>query len=243
MTTSVLTKETKPNPLRVAAAWGVHLFTATGAVWGLLSILAIFEGDYRKMIFWIVIAVLVDALDGALARLADVKKYANGIDGALLDNILDYLNYVLVPALFIIKADIIPENLRLLGACSILLTSAYQFTQVDAKTDTHEFKGFPSYWNVAVLYMLLMRLPAWVNFSLLMALNVLVFIPIKYIYPSRNTYLKTLTNVLTWIYAVVGIWGILQYPNQPDWVVWSSFIYVAYYIGLSLVPKNKLNAD
>ena len=239
MTTSVLTEETKPNPLRVAAAWGVHLFTATGAVWGLLSILAIFEGDFRKMIFWIVIAVLVDGLDGGLARLANVKKYADGIDGALLDNILDYLNYVMVPALFIIKAEIIPENLRLFGACSILLTSAYQFTQTDAKTENHEFKGFPSYWNVAVLYMLLMKLSPWFNFAALMLLNILVFVPVKYIYPSRNTYLKTLTNILTWAYAAVGVWGLSQYPNQPDWVVWSSFIYVAYYIGLSLLPKDK----
>jgi len=235
--------ETKPNPLRVAAAWGVHLFTATGAVWGMLSILAIFEGDYRKMIIWIIVAILVDAFDGGLARLADVKTYANSIDGALLDNILDYLNYVLVPALFIIKADIMPESLRLIGASSILLTSSYQFTQVNAKTDAHEFTGFPSYWNVVVLYMLLMGLPTWVNFGLLMILNILVFVPVKYIYPSRNTYLQTITNILTWVYAAVGVWGVLQYPNQPEWVVWSSFIYVAYYIILSLVPKNKKHAD
>ena len=228
----------KPNPLRVIAAWGVHLFTALGAVCGLLAILAIFEQDWRAMIIWMIVAMLIDGFDGMLARWADVKTYASGIDGALLDNILDYLNYVLVPAIFLIKADVLPTGLRLLGACSILLTSAYQFTQTDAKTEDHHFKGFPSYWNVAALYMLLMNLPQWLNFGFLMLFNIMVFIPIKYIYPTRNNYLRKLTLALTYLYGAIGIWGLIQYPNQPKWVVWASFIYVAYYIVLSIIPKS-----
>ncbi len=224
--------------MRVIAAWGVHLFTATGAVWGLLAILAIFAGDYKLMIVWMIIAMLVDGFDGMLARWADVKTYAKGIDGALLDNILDYVNYVLVPALFLFKADVLPDSVRLLAACSILLSSAYQFTQVDAKTDDHHFKGFPSYWNVAVLYMLLMNLPQWVNFGFLMLFNIMVFIPIKYIYPTRNTFFRSLTLVLTYLYGAIGIWGLIQYPNQPGWVAWVSLIYVAYYIVLSIIPKK-----
>ncbi|MBE0681411.1 MAG: CDP-alcohol phosphatidyltransferase family protein [Anaerolineales bacterium] len=230
--------ESKPSLMRVIAAWGVHLFTATGAVWGLLAILAIFAGDYKLMIVWMIIAMLVDGFDGMLARWADVKTYAKGIDGALLDNILDYVNYVLVPALFLFKADVLPDSVRLLAACTILLTSAYQFTQVDAKTDDHHFKGFPSYWNVAVLYMLLMNLPQWVNFGFLMLFNIMVFIPIKYIYPTRNTFFRSLTLVLTYLYGAIGIWGLIQYPNQPGWVAWVSLIYVAYYIVLSIIPKK-----
>jgi phosphatidylcholine synthase len=237
MTTSVLPQE-KINPKRVIAAYGVHLFTATGAVWGFLGLLAIFEHNWRMMIIYMIVAMLVDGFDGMLARWADVKKYAKGIDGALLDNILDYLNYVVVPALFLVEADVLPYGTRLLAACSILLTSAYQFTQSDAKTDDHHFKGFPSYWNVAALYMLLMNLPQWWNFGFLMLFNVLVFVPIKYIYPSRNSYLRKLTLGLTYLYGAVGIWGLIQYPNQPKWVVWASFIYVAYYLVLSLIPKK-----
>ncbi|MDP1714092.1 MAG: CDP-alcohol phosphatidyltransferase family protein [Anaerolineales bacterium] len=228
----------KPNPLRVIAAWGVHLFTALGAVCGLLAILAIFDQNWRAMIIWMIVAMLIDGFDGMLARWADVKTYASEIDGALLDNILDYLNYVLVPAIFLIEANVLPAPVRLLGACSILLTSAYQFTQTDAKTDDHHFKGFPSYWNVAALYMLLMNLPQWLNFGFLMLFNVMVFIPIKYIYPTRNSYLRTLTLALTYLYGAIGIWGLIQYPSHPKWVVWASFIYVAYYIVLSIIPKR-----
>lgn len=233
------TETNKPNLIRVILAWGVHLFTASGAIWGLLAILAIFENNYKAMILWMVLAVLVDGFDGMLARWADVKKYADGIDGALLDNILDYLNYVLVPVIFIIKANVLPESTRLFMACLILITSAYQFTQSDAKTDDHHFKGFPSYWNVVALYMLIMNLNPWLNFAFLMLFNILVFVPVKYIYPSRNTYLKNITLWLTYLYGAVGIWGLVQYPNQPPWVAWASLIYVAYYIILSLIPKNR----
>ncbi len=235
--------EQKPNPLRVALAWGVHLFTASGAVWGFLALLAIFKHEWNTMIIWMIVAMFVDAFDGMLARWADVKTYAKGIDGALLDNILDYLNYVVVPALFLVEAEALPYGTRLLGACSILLTSAYQFTQTDAKTDDHHFKGFPSYWNVMALYMLLMNLPQWLNFGFLMLFNVLVFVPIKYIYPSRNSNLRQLTLGLTYLYGAVGIWGLLQYPNQPKWVVWVSFVYVAYYLVLSVLPKKKADAN
>ncbi len=238
MTTSAML-EHKPNLLRVVAAWSVHLFTATGAIWGFLAMLAIFEQQWKMMIIWMIVAMLVDGFDGMFARWADVKTYAKGIDGALLDNILDYFNYVIVPALFLMQANVLPYGLQMAGAFSILITSAYQFTQTDAKTDDHHFKGFPSYWNVMALYMLLMNLPQWINFGFLIAFNILVFVPIKYIYPSRNSYLRKLTLALTYLYGAVGIWGLLLYPKTPQWVVWASFVYVGYYLVLSVIPKKK----
>lgn len=235
------TAETKLNPWRVAAAYGVHLFTATGAVWGFLSLLAAFERDWKAMIIWMILALFVDGFDGMLARRVDVKTYAKNIDGALMDNIIDYFTYVVVPAVFLLQSDVLPEGWRMVGACSILLTSAYQFSQTDAKTDDHYFKGFPSYWNVMALYMLLMELPQWVNFGFLTLFNILVFVPIKYVYPSRTTHLRKLTLALTYLYAAVGIWGLGMYlfSEMPRWVVWVSFLYVAYYFGLSLFPPKQ----
>jgi len=222
-------------------AWGVHLFTATGALWGLLSLMAIFRHEWRAAIAWMILAIFVDGFDGMLARWADTKRYASGLDGALLDNILDYINYVLVPALFLVEADfILPAQFRLAGAFAILLTSAYQFTQADAKTDDHYFKGFPSYWNVMVLYMLVMKLNPWVNLTFLVLFNVLVFVPVKYIYPSRNTIMQRLTNVLTYLYGILGVWAAMQYPNVPAWAIWVTLVYVVYYAALSLWPKGRL---
>src|SRR5215217_1490244 len=232
--------ERLPNYVKKTLAWSVHLFTATGAIWGFLSLLAVFEQNWRAVIFWIIIAMFVDGFDGMLARWFHVKEYARGVDGALLDNIIDYLNYVVVAALILIKApNLMPAGLEMIGAFSILLTSAYQFTQVDAKTDEQSFffKGFPSVWNFLVIYMMLLGLNPWFNLALLVICNILVFVPVKYLYPSRNTRLRRLTLGLTYLYGAIGVWGLLQYPSVPEWVMWASLFYVAYYGILSLFPK------
>jgi phosphatidylcholine synthase len=231
--------EKLPLFLKKTLAWSVHLFTATGAIWGFLSLLAIFEEKWRVAIIWIIIAMFVDGFDGMLARWFHVKEYAKGVDGGLMDNIIDYLNYVVVAALILIKApNLMPAGLELVGAFSILLTSAYQFSQVDAKTDeqSYFFKGFPSVWNFLVIYMMLLGLNPWLNFALLVICNILVFVPVKYIYPSRNTRLRRLTLGLTYLYGAIGVWGLLQYPSVPEWIVWISLVYVAYYVLLSFFP-------
>ena len=232
--------ERLPLPVKKALAWSVHLFTATGAIWGFLTLLAIFEENWRAAIIWIIVAMFVDGFDGMLARWFHVKEYARGVDGGLMDNIIDYLNYVVVAAFLLIKApNLMPAGLEMIGAFSILLTSAYQFSQVDAKTDEQSFffKGFPSVWNFLVIYMMLLGLDPWLNFALLVICNILVFVPVKYIYPSRNTRLRRLTLILTYLYGGLGVWGLMQYPSVPQWIVWISLVYVAYYAILSFFPK------
>ena len=232
--------EKLPLWLRKTLAWSVHLFTGTGAVWGFLTLLAIFEGNWRMAIVWIIVAMFVDGFDGMLARWFHVKEYAKEIDGSLLDNIIDYLNYVVVAALLLIKApNLLPRGFELAGAISILLTSGYQFTQTDAKTDNQSyfFKGFPSVWNFLVIYMMVLGLNPWINLAALAICNILVFVPVKYLYPTRNTRLRRFTLGLTYLYGAIGVWGLLQYPDVPQWMVWVSFVYVAYYALLSIFPK------
>ncbi len=225
-------------PLRKVLAWSVHLLTASGGVWGFLALLNIQSGDYRLAMIWMIVAILVDSFDGTLARLFDVKKYAAGIDGALLDNILDYFTYVIVPAYGLFMAGLLPRGWELAGALSILLTSAYQFTQTDAKTEDHYFRGFPSYWNVMVIYMLALRITPWVNLGILIFLNIMVFVPIKYVYPSRTVAARSLTLTLTCLYGAVGTAAIVQYPDVPQWLMGASLVYVVYYVTLSLWPKK-----
>jgi phosphatidylcholine synthase len=229
-----------PLPVKKTLAWSVHLFTATGAIWGFLTLLAIFEENWRAAIIWMIIAMFVDGFDGMLARWFHVKEYARGVDGGLMDNIIDYLNYVVVAALILIKApNLMPASFELVAAFSILLTSAYQFSQVDAKADEQSFffKGFPSVWNFLVIYMMLLGLNPWINLVLVILCNILVFVPVKYIYPSRNTRLRRLTLGLTYLYGAIGVWALMQYPSVPQWVVWISLVYVGYYALLSFFPK------
>jgi phosphatidylcholine synthase len=228
---------------QVVAAWGVHTFTATGALWGLLSLIAIRQHQWQLSFIWITLAIIVDGIDGWFARRARVKDYAPQLDGALLDNVIDYLNYVVVPAIFLIEAELVPAQLAVPAAAMIMLTSAYQFSQVDAKTEDHFFLGFPSYWNVTVLYMLVLNLNPWFNLGALIVLGVLVFVPVKYVYPTRTEKLQRLTLALTYIWGIIGFWGLMQFPNTPPQLIWATFVYIAYYIAISVWPGPKAEPE
>ena len=184
--------------------------------------------------------MFVDGFDGILARWLDVKKYAAWIDGGLMDNIIDFVTYVVVASLLLIKVPgLMPQGLEMPAALSILLTSAFQFSQTEAKSDnkSYFFKGFPSVWNFLVLYMMLLGMNPWINFVLLVICNVLVFVPIKFLYPTRNTRLRKFTLGFTYLYGALGFWGLLQYPDVPGWVAPVSFLYVAYYAAMSFFPN------
>ena len=227
------------------AAIGVHVFTASGVIFALLTLRAIVLADYPWVFFWMGLALVVDSIDGTLARAARVKDVTPNFDGALLDNIIDYLNYVVVPAYLIVDIDLaaiplldqytIAGGTSLVIASVILLASSYQFCRGDAKTADHYFTGFPSYWNLAVFYLYFLDFATTLNFLILALLAVMVFIPIRYVYPSRTAPLFRFTLGLTtlWLGLIVAIAWL--YPSPPTWLVWSSLAYVAYYFGLSLV--------
>ena len=220
--------------LRTILAWGVHLFTASGAVWCLLAIEASARSDWRGAFAWLLLAVLVDAVDGSLARLVRVKEALPDFDGALLDNLIDYVSYVIVPAFFLHRAQLLPAPLSLWGAAGITLASAYQFCQSDAKTPDHFFRGFPSYWNVTVLYLLALKLGPESSLAIITTLIILVFVPVKYIYPTRTPRYRKLTVTLTSLWGVMVIVILWQFPDPQRWLVWTSLSYVAYYVGMSL---------
>jgi len=216
-------------------AWLVHCFTAFGAVLGLLMLTAIQEQAYLR-VFWLMgAAILIDGVDGTLARRLQVKRYANKVDGITLDNIIDYLNYVIVPAFFLTQTDLLPAGLRLLLPGLIVLVSAYQFSQVDAKTGDHFFKGFPSYWNVIVFYLFLWQMAPALNAGFLALLVLLVFVPIKYIYPSRLDYFSSNRWLRRAMLALTLMWGastlalLHAYPSAPRVVTGLSIAYMAIY--------------
>lgn len=225
---------------RRVAAWSVHLFTASGGVFGLLTLYAIYLESYL-LAFWLMGAsIIVDAVDGVLARRAQTKVAAARIDGALLDNILDYLNYVTAPAFFLLVSDLLPPGWNFVGTSVMMLVSAYQFTQFEAKTDDHFFKGFPSYWNFIVFYLFFWQTPPWLNLVIVLVLAVLVFVPIKYVYPSRLDYLTHNRWLRRAMLAATILWGVAtaallwNYPQTNFVLVSLSILYILLYIGISI---------
>lgn len=220
--------------LRKTAAWSVHFFTASGAVWGVLSLIAILQHEWKLSFIWIGVAMLVDGVDGMLARLFHTKVHADRVDGALMDNIIDYLNFVVVPVFFFLEAELLPAPVAFLSMAGILMASAFQFSQVDAKTDDHFFKGFPSYWNILALYLFLFKWDVWINFAIVATCLVLVFVPVKYIYPSRTSRNRKLHLGLMYVWGIGGFIALMQYPNVPMWVIWASISVVVFYLASSL---------
>ena len=217
-------------------AWLVHAFTATGAVLAYMAVEATIAGDTRRAFLWLVVATLVDAVDGALARLARVKERTPQFNGARLDDIVDYLTFVFVPV-FILRHDgVLPAGASGLAVASaVLLSSAYGFSREDAKTPDHFFTGFPSYWNIVAVYMVAIQLAPVTNAAILCGLVALVFVPIGYIYPSRTPrwQLPTVALGLLWSIAMGAI--IWTLPHAPQWLVQVSLLYPVYYFGLSFV--------
>jgi phosphatidylcholine synthase len=215
------------------AAWLVHLYTASGIVLAFLAARAFLEFDYRFGFFWLCIQVFVDATDGLLARRLRVRERIPWFDGAKLDDITDYLTYVFVPALFVWRGALVPNASVLLVVGAILLSSAYGFNRTDAKTSDHFFTGFPSYWNVVTFYLLVARWPSAVNAAILAVFAVLVFVPIRYVYPSRTPAWSVMTNVGGAMWAGLMLLMLWQYPAVSALVFWVSLVYPAYYFLLS----------
>lgn len=218
------------------AAWAVHLYTALGSILALLALAAIARGAYGTAFAWMAVALFVDSTDGALARRARVKTVLPGFDGARLDDIVDYLNYVFVPVALLVHADaILPSGpLRMWIAAVPLLASAYGFCQTDAKTEDHFFKGFPSYWNVVALYLYVLRAPSWFNSATLVLFGILVFVPIRYLYPSRSPLARKPTIALGVVWAIMVLWLLAQFPTPSRTLAVLSLFFPAYYLGLSL---------
>lgn len=215
-------------------AYLVHAYTASGAVCGLLSLLAVLASDYRRALIWLFVATLVDATDGWLARLVRVDLRAPLINGARLDDIVDYQNYVVVPAFLLLHAARLPDGLPgLVAASAMLLASAMGFSRQDAKTADHYFTGFPSYWNIVALYLLVGDVPRPVAAIVIVALSVMVFVPIRYVYPSRTPTLQVVTVAGCAVWTVQVALMIWWMPDVPAWLFWTSLAFPAYYTGLS----------
>ncbi|MBI4516516.1 MAG: CDP-diacylglycerol O-phosphatidyltransferase [Deltaproteobacteria bacterium] len=220
---------------RTVAAWGVHLYTGLGAPLGLLALEASGRGNFGLAFLWMAIATVVDATDGALARRVGVKQVLPHFDGAKLDDIVDYLNYVVVPIVLAYQAGLIPTGWAgLVIGSAPLLASGYGFCQSEAKTPDHFFTGFPSYWNIVVFYLYALRTPPWFNVAALLVLTVLVFVPIRYLYPSRSSVARKRTYALGIAWGLLVAVLLLQFPLPSRLLAAVSLYFPIYYFVASI---------
>jgi phosphatidylcholine synthase len=183
-------------------AWAVHAFSASGAVLALFAVVAIFDHRWTDAMLWLFAALVVDGVDGTLARVAGTKELTPRIDGDALDLVIDYLNYVFVPTLFILEAELLPDALAMPLAALIQLSSLYVFARRDMKTEDNYFRGFPALWNVVALYLYAAQIDDGIAAAVAFALVILTFAPIHFVHPFR------VRDYGNWLPATALVWAV-----------------------------------
>lgn len=202
-------------PKRVVLAWLVHAFTITGVIWACLAIVALFEGQLRHMWLWLGIALIVDGLDGALARKAAVKTYAPGFDGTALDVMVDYLTWTFIPALFMyLQLPFGPPWLGLVMFIVICTSSVFCYCNVGLKTDDNYFMGFPAAWNVVAVTLWILGTGAAFNIAVTIVLSILTVAPLTFVHPFRVTRLMPVNIVASfgWIASTAAL--VVEHPER-----------------------------
>jgi phosphatidylcholine synthase len=220
------------SPARRALAWSVHLFTASGAVVGTVALLEVARGDFSRAALLMLVALAIDSVDGTLARAVGVRSVLPRFDGRRLDDMVDYFNYVLVPAVFMLAAGNLPHWA---WATLPILSSAYGFSQAAAKTDDGFFLGFPSYWNVMALYLWLFDVGPAASVAIVAGFTILVFVPLKYVYASQLRVLGRTTNLLAAVWIVLMAYVVLD-PGRARALRLAelSLLFPIYYHGISI---------
>jgi phosphatidylcholine synthase len=219
----------------LVAGWALHAYTASGTVLALLAVTAAINGNAVRALWILLIALVIDGTDGMLARWLRVKETIPTFDGARLDDIVDYTTYAFVPMVLLWSGGYLPAGAWGSVVAAIpLLASSYQFCRTDAKTDDHFFLGFPSYWNVIAFYVVVLDLPPAVTTAVLLTCAVLVFVPVKYLYPSRTKIFRTLNLVLAALWVVLYAVILAGVPQPSMIAVGLSLAYLSYYLLASI---------
>jgi phosphatidylcholine synthase len=208
----------------------VHLFTATGAVFAMLAMLAASETKWSLMFLWLIVAFGVDGIDGALARKYDVKKNAPRFDGVLLDLIIDYLTYVFIPAFALFKSGLLPGWTGWFAIFVITFASAMYFCDGNMKTKDNSFHGFPGCWNMLVLVLFALSPNFWIILIIVAALAVAMFLPLKFIHPVRTKRWRWLSLPLSLCWICFAGWAAWVDFHPQSWAHWGLIITSVYLV-------------
>ena len=208
------TSISRANKMRAGA---VHLLTAIGVIPALLSVVALVEQDFRMALIWLGVSLLVDTLDGPLARRYAVKHYMPNVDGDVLDFVIDYMTYAIIPSLFVYSYGFFgSESMNIAAAAFMMMTALYCFANKSMKTQDNFFSGFPSGWNFIALYFYLFPPAPALALGLIVFFGALTFIPVKCIHPIRVRHLRPVTFPLTVVWAAVSLYLIWIRPMATE---------------------------
>jgi len=230
-----MTKETK--------ALSVHLFTATGAVFAMLAMLAAADAKWSLMFLWLIVAFFVDGVDGPLARKYDVKTNAARFDGVLLDLIIDYLTYVFIPAFALFKSGLLPGWTGWIAIIIITFASAMYFCDGNMKTKDNSFHGFPGCWNMVVIVLFALSPNFWFILALISLLAISMFLPVKFVHPVRTVHWRAVTLPMAMAWVIFAGWAAWVDFHPQSWAHWGLIVTSMYLVTAGLfqqiIPGSK----
>ena len=197
-------------------AYLVHMLTATGAVFAMLALLEAVKGDWAMMFVWLMVAFAVDGIDGPLAR----KTQAARLDGTVLDTIIDYLTYVVIPAFALFQSGLLPGWTGWVAIIAITFLSAIYFADTRMKTSDYSFSGFPACWNMVVLVLFAIKPDFWVSLIIVLALAVAMLLPIKFVHPFRTERWRAITLPVAFAWTLFAIWAAWVDFDPQSWAHW-----------------------
>ena len=211
------------------AAWAVHGFTGSGAVMGFLAIISIFNNDLAGSFLWLGLALFIDGIDGTLARKIDITKQTPNIDGTIVDSVVDYLNYTIIPSLIIYWFEMVPNGFEIIVPAAIFIVSIYTFANVNMKTEDYYFRGFPAVWNIVVLYFFILGTHNYINLVIIFICLILTFIPIKFVHPLRVKELRNITIFFTIIWSATTL-KLVTTPSTNIFMINNTIIFALWIV-------------
>ncbi len=222
----------------------VHLFTGFGIIAGFFSVISVINNNQANAFLWLGLAFLIDSIDGTLARKFNVKKNLPNIDGKILDSIIDFFNYVIIPALMIYWFKLVPDQFLILIPSLLIFISIFSYANLNAMTSDHFYNGFPAIWNIVVLYFFIFSTSEIINLLILSLLIILKFSPLKCVHPLRVKKFKNTSIFFTIIWFLMSALLILsmQLEIKPIYELLFVFLWVVsniYFISISLFKTFK----
>lgn len=214
-------------------AWLVHFFTASGILTVFMALIETAEKDFRSAMLWLIAALLIDGVDGTLARRYNVQEILPDVSGKSIDFVIDFCGYAVVPAFMIYQAPLMQGWMGLIIPLLIVFTSAIYYGKTGMITDDFYFKGFPVMWNMVAFYLIfIFDFPPFLNAVLISLLAIMQFLPVKFAYPSMTSRWKPATLIFTTVLMVSMTGLLIFYPDYPDFLYWGpilSLIYFAFF--------------
>lgn len=218
-------------------AFSVHLLTGSGAALALMALIAATQAEWRLMFAWLGLALIVDGIDGPLARKVDIKKNAANWDGVILDLVVDYLTYVFIPAYALIYSGLLPAPWGLMAALFIALTGGLYFADVRMKAEDNSFVGFPAVWQMPLLVFLTFSPPPWVTVVVIVVLGLAQFTRLKFIHPVRTDRWRTASLSICLVWVVLAGWSVWEVFDPPGLVQLGLFLTSLYLLFAGIVMQ------